>query len=129
MFVIRNAQWDRLAEQALADFIVRMRAHLREFFPEQCDALGEAKIGQLIDYGIRRAREWGFESERDVCTYIDLMCVFGNAFDRDKRLPWARHILETRFPPDPGDRIELLHETALELLREINAVERGVIGV
>ncbi len=124
MFVIRDAVWDRLAEQAVADFIGRMRVHLRKFFPEQCDALGETRIGQLIEHGIRRARVYGFQSERDVCKYIDLMCVFGHAFDRNERLPWARQILESRFPPDPAERIELLHETALRALHEIEAAER-----
>lgn len=83
MFVIRNAVWDKLAEHARADFVARMRLHLWEFFPEQSAALGDTRTGQLIEYGIRRAGEWGFESERDVCKYIDLMCVFGHAFDRD----------------------------------------------
>ncbi len=124
MFVIRNAVWDRLAEQAAADFIGRMRIHLRRFFPEQCDALGETKTGQLIEFGIRRARVFGFQSERDVCKYIDLMCVFGHAFDRDERLPWARQILESRFPADPGERMERLYETAFDALCGIDAAER-----
>ena len=123
MFVIRDTVWDRLAEQAVADFIGRMRVHLREFFPEQCDALGETKIGQLIEHGIRKARAFGFESERDVCKYIDLMCVFGHAFDRDERLPWAREILESRSPPDPGERMERLYDTAMDALREIDAAQ------
>jgi hypothetical protein len=87
MLTIRDGAWDKLAEAAHADFVARMRVHLRKFFPEQCDALGEAKTGQLIEFGIARAREHGFESERDVCKYIDLMCVFGHRFDRDERLP------------------------------------------
>jgi hypothetical protein len=128
MLTIRDAAWDKLAEAAHADFVARMRAHLRKFFPEQCDALGEVKTGQLIEFGITRAREHGFESERDVCKYIDLICVFGHRFDRDERHPWARHILESRFPPDPDERMRHLHATAVEALHEIAASERAGAG-
>jgi hypothetical protein len=124
MLVIRNATFDVLDRAAYDDFMARMRIHLRKFFPEQSDALGETKIGQLIEFGLKRAREYGFEAERDVCKYIDLMCVFGHSFDRNERLPWARQILESRFPPDPGERMRRLHEVALDALRELDAMER-----
>lgn len=124
MFVVRDAVWSKLGEVAKADFVARMRVHLREFFPEQCNALGDVKAGQLIEFGIMRAREHGFAAERDVCKYIDLMCVFGHRFDRDERLPWARHILESRFPQDPEQRMRRLHETAIEALHEIDANEQ-----
>ena len=65
MLTIRDAAWDKLAEAAHADFVARMRAHLRKFFPEQCDALGEVKTGQLIEFGITRAREYGFPGTDD----------------------------------------------------------------
>jgi len=125
MLTIRDAAWDKLAEAAHADFVARMRVHLRKFFPEQCDTLGEVRTGQLIEFGITRAREHGFESERDVCKYIDLMCVFGHRFDRDDRLPGAREILEGRFPPDPGERIDRMHASADGALREREQAERG----
>ena len=128
MLTIRDATWDKLAEAAHADFVARMRVHLHKFFREQCEALGEAKTGQLIEAGIVRAREWGFESERDVCKYIDLMCVFGHRFDRDERLPWARHILESRFPPDPEERMRHLHATAVDALQELTGAERNGAG-
>src|SRR5215469_14383592 len=98
MFVIRDDMYDALGHAAYEDFVARMRVHLRKFFPERCDSLGEIKIGQLIEFGVKRARGYGFETERDVCKYIDLMCAFGHGFNRDERLPWARQILECRFP-------------------------------
>jgi hypothetical protein len=125
MFVIRNAIIDALDRAAYDDFVARMRVHLQKYFPEQCAALGETKTGQLIEFGVKRAREYGFEAERDVCKYIDLMCVFGHSFDRSERLPWARQILESRFPPDPGERMRHLHTTALDALREIDVMERS----
>jgi hypothetical protein len=126
MLIIRDAVWEQFAQASSADFVRRMRVHLRTFFPDQCNALGEVRTGQFIEAGIIRAREHGFVSERDVCKYIDLMCVFGHRFDRDERLPWARHILETRFLADPEDRMEHLHATAIAELREREAErERG----
>ena len=124
MLVIRDVTADALDRAAYDDFVARMRVHLRKFLPEQCDALGEIKTGQLIEFGVKRARECGFEAERDVCKYIDLMCVFGHSFDRDERLPWARQILESRVPPDPGERMRRLHDAALEALRKRYFPER-----
>jgi hypothetical protein len=123
MLVIRNPQFDALGRAAYEDFVSRMRKHLRNFFPEQCEALGEAKTGQLIEFGVKRAREYGFEAEREVCKYIDLMCVFGHGFDRDDRLPWARLILESRSPPDPGERMQRLRSLAFDALRELDIME------
>jgi hypothetical protein len=122
MLVIRNPQFEALGRVAYEDFVSRMRVHLRRFFPEQCDALGEIKTGQLIEFGVKRAREYGFEAEREACKYLDLMCVFGHGFDRDSRLPWARLILESRFPPNPEGRMLHLHAVALDALRELDAM-------
>jgi hypothetical protein len=119
MLVIRDAVWEKLGEAALADFIARMRVHLRRFFPEVCERLGEERTGQFIEAGIGRARHYGFKAEREVCKYIDLMCVFGHDF---QRLPWARRILEGRLPPDPNERMRCLHTTAIAAL---GAAERA----
>jgi hypothetical protein len=126
MLVIAEVALDQFSRQAHDGFVTRMRVHLRNFFSEQCNALGDEKIGRLIEFGIQRAGEHGFETERDVCKYIDLMCIFGDRFDRDDRLSWARHILESRYPPDPTDRMQYLHATALDALREFEGRERGV---
>jgi hypothetical protein len=111
MFVIRDAVWDRLAEHARADFIARMRVHLRRFFPSQCNALGE-RLEQFVEIGIARARQHGFEAEREVCKYIDLMCAFGHRFHAQ---PWAREILEDRFQPDPEERMRRLLDAGIEV--------------
>lgn len=124
MLTLRREQLDQLGRFSYDSFVTRMRVHLRNFYPEQCDALGDRKLGELIEFGIERAGRHGFESERDVCKYIDLMCVFGHAFDRNERLPWARHILESRYPSDPGERMRQLHSTAIDALRELDRMER-----
>ena len=124
MFAVRDAVWDQLADAAHADFVRRMRVHLQKFFPEQCNALGETRTGQLIEFGVTRAREYGFASERDVCKYIGLMCVFGHRFDRDPQVPWAREILESRFPPDPEERMDRLYTSAADALRHRDEAER-----
>ena len=118
MFVIRDEMYDALGRAAYDDFVARMRVHMRSFFPERCEALGETKTGQFIEFGVERARAHGFEAERDVCKYIDLMCVFDHGFDRDERMPWARDILESGFPLDPGERMQRLDRAAVEVLRQ-----------
>jgi hypothetical protein len=112
--------YDALGHAAYEDFVARMRVHMRKFFPERCDTLGETKIGQLIEFGVKRARDYGFKAERDVCKYIDLMCVFGHAFHHDERLAWARQILDSCLPSDPNERMRRLHAAALNALQELD---------
>jgi hypothetical protein len=54
------------------------------------------------------------ESEREVAFFIDLMFVFGEGFDNDPNLPWAREILNDHAITNSETRAELLREKAFE---------------
>lgn len=96
---IRPAQigvFSELADRTFEDWMV---GHLRQFFPAQCDALGEEGLREIIRDGRTRAAHHGFRTRCDVCKYIDLMIVLGRDFDTDGRTRWAARILARR-----GDR-------------------------
>jgi hypothetical protein len=114
MLTIRQDQAEVFRQNALRKFEDRMITHIGKFFPKEFAALGEAKTRETIQYGIKRAKSYGIVAERDVCKYIDLMVVFGRDFDRDKRLPWARSVLEDPTLRGPSDRTDRLYKAAME---------------
>ena len=110
MLIVRSAQVEALAASAQRDFEERLTAHLKRFFPRPCAVLGEGGLRQLCRDGITRARTYGLRSERDLCKYLNLMLVFGHAFDREQ--PWAAEILQ--LGSAPSRRMERLYAVALE---------------
>jgi hypothetical protein len=117
MLMIRDEMWGALADSTHAQFVSRVATHLRRFFPMETAAFSDVRLGQLIEAGVTRARFWGFVSEADICQYAGLMCVFGQGFDADAALPWARNILASHAPPDPSSRMRRLQKAAQDVLR------------
>jgi hypothetical protein len=116
MLIIRHEQMRVLS---FALFERWMAPHLHQHFPEECARIGDGLLRDLIARGIAKARVYGFTSEPDICRYIDLMVVLGPDFDADPRFPWAADILNSAAFSNPGLRIEMLHQAALNYLRRI----------
>jgi len=116
MMRIRKEQNNELAKAAVKRFEDFMVVHLNEFFPEHCKALGKDGTREVIREGIERARTYSIVSERDVCKFIDLKVALGRSFDTDPALPWAARILNDKSIPDPRQRLNRLHEMALDYL-------------
>ena len=93
MSTIRPAQLEAFSQEEVRKFELWVLAHLRRFFPKQCDAAGESQLRETIRYGIERAAVHGLRGRRDVCKYIDVMMLLGRDFDTGERFPWARVIL------------------------------------
>jgi hypothetical protein len=111
MFTIRKEQLRVLDLDRRRGFIAKMLAHVQEFFPRQCESLGEKQLHEWIEHGINRSSTYRIASERDVCKYVDLMMVFGKAFDQDSQLPWASEILKVAHTK-PAEKMRLLFEAA-----------------
>jgi hypothetical protein len=109
MLLIRESQMQMLSRDGSFGW---MAAHLREFFPAECEALGAEGLDERIADGIGSAASYGFESQVHISQYLDLTFVLGPDFDTDPSLPWASAILSN---PDLAaeHRMELLLETAL----------------
>lgn len=111
MWKLRREQLRVLEGAARRAFEERLAAHLRTYFPGQCQALGEAGVREAIVYGVGRAARWGFTGEREVCKYLNLMFTFGRDFDTDPALPWAAWNLGLGSPP--SQRMARLYQAAL----------------
>lgn len=112
MLTIRKEQlavFGPLGKKAFED---RMLEHLDKCFPEQCKALDEPKLREIIQYGTQRAAAYRITSERDVCKYIDLMIFYGRDFDKDTNLPWAQSVLQNKNIRNPSAKIERLYKAA-----------------
>ena len=95
----------------------RVLDHLKRFFPQETEALGEARTREEIRYGIARAKAYSIVSERDVCVYIDVMFTLGRDFDTDARYPWASEILNDDERWKPSTKVDLLHKRTIEEIR------------
>lgn len=102
-----------------AGFEDRMVEHLRRCFPKHVEALGEQRTRAEITFGVARAALYDLTSERDVCAFIDVMFGFGDGFDENPALPWAREIL-TRPGFPPRVRAHALQARAVEELRRLS---------
>lgn len=90
MLVLREQQMQALTRGALPHWIAD---HLKQFFPEECAAIGEIGLLECVRQGITRAESHGFETEVQISQYVDLMFAFGADFDTDPTLSWPQPIL------------------------------------
>ena len=97
MLTIRREQLNLLAADRRRDFEERLARHLLRFFPDKVASLAEGEFHAFIRHGSARAARYGLDTERDICKYLSLMCVFGRDFDSDTRLPWAAETLRKPF--------------------------------
>jgi hypothetical protein len=115
MLTIRASQFSLFSQAQIQKFEDWMVAHLGKFFPHQCSSMGEAKLRETVQYGIKRAAAHGLTAKRDVCKYIDVMIALGPDFDTDARFPWAPRILRQSTPT--GARTRSLLQAAVGHLR------------
>ena len=71
MLIIRNEQMDALRQHSLRTFEKRLITHFREHFQDQCAALDEKDLREIVRQGMERAASFGFTSERGpFCTVL-----------------------------------------------------------
>jgi hypothetical protein len=115
--IIHKDQMEALGRVELRKFEDKMVLHLRQFFPQRCQELGEAGTRQSIRHGVERAEAYGLTAERDVTKYVDVMFVYGQDFDQDPSQRWAQVILTDGSLKDtPAAKASRLHEEAVRRL-------------
>jgi hypothetical protein len=119
MLVIRQAQVDALRQVALDRYIAETQVHLRAFARRHCEVIGEQAVRSVIVDGITRASKHGFTDRGPVRLYIELMFMFGSAFDTDPQWTWAANALADPDRIDAIARAERLHRAALDHLDAI----------
>ena len=119
MLKIRAEQLAAYSQAEVDRFTEWMMTHLKRFFPRECKALGDDRLKETIQFGIRRAASYGIRTKRDVCKYIDLVIVLGRDFDKDEKLPWAGEILKSQ--THLRSKVETLHKAARDYLRTLRS--------
>ncbi len=98
MLVIRTEQMDVFRQAAAASFENEMVAHSQDFSPRLCKVVGEEQLRVAVRGAIDRAGGYGFTYRGPIRLFIELMFLFGNAFDSDPQYPWAISILRDSSP-------------------------------
>jgi hypothetical protein len=112
MFTIRKEQMAVLSKVEARTVGDRRLDHIRKIYPKEFVALGEGKIRELIQQGIKRVTKYGFKGDPDVLKFTEVMVLFGREFDTNPQLPWAAQILRKR--KKPAMKINALHEEAIK---------------
>jgi hypothetical protein len=73
MWVIRNAQFNILAQQRLDDFHEKVLRRIREVSPDR--AVADEQIKAHIDAGIALARDCGLRTESSVARFLEAAWV------------------------------------------------------
>jgi hypothetical protein len=95
MLVIRDEQLRILNKPSQANFRKQVSAYIQSEFPARFEALGTEGVRDLIELGIRKADQYGFELEAEICDLIGVMAEFGADVDQK---PWASAILRDSEP-------------------------------
>lgn len=93
----------------------RLLQHVRDFFPEQCKALGEDALRDVVDEGIERASSYQLSHEGPIRHFLELMFTLGSDFDLAFRPPSAQQILKSHELSD-HEKMERLMRDAVQYL-------------
>ena len=102
---IRSEQMAILRRENLRS---RLYSHAREAAPKVCAQMTAEHVRAVVDHCLNRCRHYGITRSYDMMRYLNLMFVFGFAFDAE--LPWAANALAF---PNPDGRVDLLMDRAL----------------
>ena len=116
--ILRKEQIQAFSDAARNRYEDRVLAHVNQFFPAECERMGEPAVREEIRYGIERSKVYGIVSQRGVTKYIDLMFVYGRDFDADPELPWAAEILNDPTIHSPVDRINRLFDAGKQFRKD-----------
>ena len=115
VLVIRNEQLNLLTESARERWLAQ---HVKRCFPDFAEKLQPSELLDFIRRNRRRAIPY-FQSEAGVSLYIDLVCLLGEGFSDDPRLPWARDILTNSSIDETQRRVMLYSRARAHLLGPI----------
>lgn len=105
-----------LARSSREEFELRLLNHFARFYPHEVEQLGREQFLKLIGLGISRAAGYGFNQQREVGLFINLMLMLGCDFGRDPQLPWAQESLNDERLDDSFERIQRIFQRAVKYL-------------
>lgn len=126
MLRIRAEQTRELQRQiALGQLQEDMIVHLRNFAPNDAEAIGDDGVRRAVRFGAERARVYGVTNAGLLRFHVELMFMFGGLFDTDPLLPWARGILVDPDISDEEARLRSLHDAMLVYLNAVAGPDRS----
>ena len=105
MLQLRPVQMEILGRVTLKSGLL---AHAHAVAPDVCAAVTSDELEAVVTYCMDRCAYYGIARPYDAARYLNLMLVFGPAFD--EREDWA---VEALAEPNPPGRMELLMDRAL----------------
>lgn len=91
MLRIRKEQMHILSDITFINFKKRMVKHLELTYHIQTAVLIEINsLGSWVDRNVHKAQELGFQTEQDICRFLNVAMVHGEAFIKT---PWASSVL------------------------------------
>lgn len=119
MLIIRAQHMEVFRHVTLRAFEDQMVAHLYQFAKRHCEVIGEQNVREVIRLGMERAKMYGLTNRGPVRFYIELMFMFGIAFDTDPQLPWVQEILNSPETQDQMERADRLYDKMIEYLAKV----------
>lgn len=108
----------------LKQFEDEMVVHLRQFSPWHADVIGNDWLRRAVRLGIERAAVYGVTNPGLLKSYVELMMMFGAAFDVDPLYPWTAEILREPGLADEVVRMKRLYEATLRYLDAVSDPEQ-----
>jgi hypothetical protein len=93
--------------------------HIEKFTPPHYLVLGEDGTREVVNLGIKQAKQYGFTNRGPVQFYIEMMFMIGSYFDTDPQYSWAAQILNDETIPDQMQRADKLFYKMQEYLKEV----------
>ncbi len=113
MLIIREAQSEAIL---VSRFETWLDQHLRCFFPELIDELGEQKYADIKRQGLDDAIRLGISLGQSRCIFLDLVFMFGPFFYQNPECEWAIELVDDVGWDDPDGMVSDLYDAAIEYL-------------
>jgi hypothetical protein len=123
MLIIRHGQMDNLRKEMMRTFVEEMVLHLHQFAPRHCQVIGDEMVRKTIQVGLENADAYGFNDRGPLRYYLEMMFMFGSAFDTDPQMPWAAESLKGEPHMDQFDRSMRLYENTTAYLERVAGPE------
>jgi hypothetical protein len=118
MLTIRKEQMQVFELATMSRFEDEMVVHSQKYAPKLCKVLGEEQLRVAVRQAIGRASRYGFTYRGPIRLFIELMFLFGSAFDTDPQYPMLGAVLNA--PNDQMQRAEQIHTKVVDYLQKVS---------
>lgn len=117
MLTMRQDQVEAFRQHHLQKFEDEMVEHSKEFSPRLCKVIGDEQLRITLRSAMQRANKYGFTNRGPIRLFIEMMFLYGSAFDTDPQYPAVGEVL--RDSDDQMERAEQIHQSSLEYLERV----------